>query len=112
MTFTFLFATGIENSCPTINQGRVRVDEMEKCGHYAQWSRDFDLVEEMGIRFVRYGPPIHRTWLAQGKYNWTFTDLTYQDLRRRNLVPITDLCHFGVPDWVGNFQNDNFPTLF
>jgi hypothetical protein len=26
---TFLFATRIENSCPTINGGRTRIDEME-----------------------------------------------------------------------------------
>ncbi len=48
----FMFATGIENSYPTIQQGRVRVDEMEKCGHYDLWRRDFDLVQEMGIRFL------------------------------------------------------------
>jgi beta-glucosidase len=23
-----------------------------------------------------------------------------------------DLCHFGVPDWIGNFQNRDFPELF
>ncbi len=23
-----------------------------------------------------------------------------------------DLCHFGVPDWIGNFQNSDFPELF
>jgi beta-glucosidase len=23
-----------------------------------------------------------------------------------------DLCHFGVPDWIGNFQNPDFPRLF
>ena len=34
MAFPFLFATGIENSNPTIDHGRVRVDELEKCGHY------------------------------------------------------------------------------
>ncbi len=50
-----MFATGIENSIPKIKGGRVRVDQMDSCGHYAQWSRDFDLVEEMGIRFLRYG---------------------------------------------------------
>jgi beta-glucosidase/6-phospho-beta-glucosidase/beta-galactosidase len=22
------------------------------------------------------------------------------------------LCHFGVPDWLGDFQNPDFPTLF
>jgi hypothetical protein len=25
-------------------------------------------------------------------------------LKRQNIVPIVDLCHFGVPDWLGNFQ--------
>jgi beta-glucosidase/6-phospho-beta-glucosidase/beta-galactosidase len=25
------------------------------------------------------------------------------------IVPIVDLCHFGVPDWIGNFQNPEFP---
>jgi beta-glucosidase len=112
MTPNFLFATGIENSYPTIQNGRHRVDEMEKCGHYDQWHTDFDLVEELDIHFLRYGPPIHRTWLGPGKYDWSFTDATFQDLHRRDIVPITDLCHFGVPDWIGNFQNSDFPALF
>ena len=34
MFTNFMFATGIENSIPTINNGRTRIDEMEKCGHY------------------------------------------------------------------------------
>ncbi|MEJ7667002.1 MAG: family 1 glycosylhydrolase [Hymenobacter sp.] len=33
-------------------------------------------------------------------------------MRRRNIMPIVDLCHFGVPDWLGNFQNPDFPALF
>lgn len=107
-----MFATGIENSYPTIQGGRTRVDEMESCGHYDLWKRDFDLVEEMGLSFLRYGPPIHRTWLAPGRYDWSFSDATFGDLKRRDIVPIVDLCHFGVPDWVGNFQNADFPALF
>ena len=112
MVSQFLFATGIENSNPTIQGGSVRQDELEKCGHYRQWRTDFDLVEELGIRFLRYGPPLYKTFLGQGKYDWSFADETFQDLRRRNIVPIVDLCHFGVPDWIGNFQNPDFPTLF
>ncbi|TGE09816.1 family 1 glycosylhydrolase [Hymenobacter fodinae] len=108
----FIFATGIENSYPTIQNGRVRMDEMEKCGHYKFWQKDFDLVEELGICFLRYGPPIHTTWLGAGKYDWSFADETFRDLYRRNIAPIVDLCHFGVPDWVGNFQNPDFPELF
>jgi beta-glucosidase len=109
---TFMFATGIENSYPTIEGGKVRVDEMESCRHYQRWKDDFDLVEDLGIRFLRYGPPLHRVWLGDGKYDWEFCDQVYADLKRRNILPITDLCHFGLPDWLGNFQNPDFPELF
>ncbi|RZK97220.1 MAG: glycoside hydrolase family 1 protein, partial [Hymenobacter sp.] len=112
MDSQFLFATGIENSNPTIQNGRLRVDELEKCKHYQFWQKDFDLVQELGIRFLRYGPPIHTTWLGVDKYDWSFADATFQDLKRRNIMPIVDLCHFGVPDWLGNFQNLEFSTLF
>lgn len=108
----FIFATGIENSIPTIDGGKVRMDEMEKCGHYRYWHTDFDLVQEMGLCVLRYGPPLHRTFLGVDRYDWSFADETFRDLRRRDLVPIVDLCHFGVPDWIGNFQNPDFPALF
>jgi beta-glucosidase/6-phospho-beta-glucosidase/beta-galactosidase len=107
-----MFATGIENSYPTIDGGRVRQDQMESCGHYEKWKLDFDLVQEMGIEFLRYGPPIHRTWLGDGRYDWEFSDLAFGDLQRRNINPIVDLCHFGVPDFIGDFQNPDFPRLF
>jgi beta-glucosidase/6-phospho-beta-glucosidase/beta-galactosidase len=107
-----MFATGIENSAPTIGGGRVRVDEMEKCGHYQHWRRDFELVQDMGITFLRYGPPIHRTFLGPDRYDWSFADATFADLHAKDIVPIVDLCHFGVPDWIGNFQNPEFPKLF
>jgi beta-glucosidase/6-phospho-beta-glucosidase/beta-galactosidase len=108
----FMFATGIENSYPTIDGGRVRVDEMAKCGHYEKWRTDFDCVQELGIQVLRYGPPLHRTWLGPGRHDWEFTDLAFAELLRRDITPIVDLCHFGVPDWIGNFQNPDFPTLF
>ena len=40
-----MFATGIENSIPKIKGGRVRVDQMEACGHYRYWRKDFELVQ-------------------------------------------------------------------
>jgi len=107
-----MFATGIENSYPTINGGKTRVDEMERCRHYDLWRTDFGKVCELGIRFLRYGPPIHRTWLGKDRYDWSFAEATYGELMARDLIPITDLCHFGVPDWIGNFQNPEFPELF
>ncbi len=107
-----MFATGIENSYPTIRGGRERVDEMEKCGHYDHWQRDFDCVEELGIHFLRYGPPLHRTFLGEGHYDWAFCDAVMGDLHRRQILPIVDLCHFGLPDWLENFQNPRFPDCF
>lgn len=33
-------------------------------------------------------------------------------MRRLGITPIVDLCHFGVPDWIGDFQNKEWPELF
>lgn len=107
-----MFCTGIENSAPTIDGGRTRMDEMESCDHYRRWAEDFSLVKDLGCDFLRYGPPLHRTYLGPGRCDWTFADMTLAELMRLDIVPIADLCHFGVPDWIGNFQNPDFPELF
>jgi beta-glucosidase/6-phospho-beta-glucosidase/beta-galactosidase len=109
-----MFATGIENSYPTIQwQGKtVRRDGMEMSGHYQRWSEDFQLVKEMGIRFLRYGPPLYRTHVSAHRCDWEFADQTFNRLRQLGIHPIVDLCHFGVPDWAGNFQNQDYPELF
>ena len=111
----FMFATGIENSYPTIllPNGQVkRVDELEKTNHYTLWKRDFELTLEMGIEFLRYGPPYYKTHLGPDKYDWEFSDLTFTALREMGITPIVDLCHFGVPDWIGGFANPDFPHQF
>ncbi len=111
----FMFATGIENSYPTIllpNGTVKRVDEMEKTDHYNQWQTDFELCASLDINYLRYGPPYYKTHLAPGKYDWAFADKTFARLKELNITPIVDLCHFGVPDWIGDFQNPDFPRLF
>jgi beta-glucosidase/6-phospho-beta-glucosidase/beta-galactosidase len=111
----FMFSTGIENSYPTIRlpNGHIkRVDEMAKTGHYAHWETDFRLVTELGIEFLRYGPPYFSTHTAPGQFDWAFADATFNKLRNLGITPIVDLCHFGVPDWLGNFQNPEFPFFF
>lgn len=111
----FMFTTGIENSYPTIelpDGQRKRVDEMEKTDHYRQWKKDFSLLHDLGIEFLRYGPPYYSTHVAPGCYDWHFTDETFNALKEMNITPIVDLCHFGVPDWIENFQNPEFPYYF
>lgn len=110
-----MFATGIENSYPTIvlpNGKKKRIDEMEKCFHYKYWEKDFELVKDLGIEFLRYGPPYYKVHLAPGKFDWEFTEQTFKRLKELEINPIVDLCHFGVPDWIGDFQNPDFPAYF
>jgi beta-glucosidase/6-phospho-beta-glucosidase/beta-galactosidase len=85
---------------------------MAECGHYQHWRTDFALTAQMGIRFLRYGPPLYTAFVGPGRYDWEFADATFGELRRLDIVPIADLCHFGLPDWIGNFQNPDFPRLF
>ena len=111
----FMFATGIENSYPVIelpDGKRKRVDEMEKCGHYARWRDDFRLVRETGIDSLRFGPPYYRTHAGPGRYDWAFADEAFAALDEQGTTVIVDLCHFGVPDWAGDFQNPDWPLLF
>jgi beta-glucosidase/6-phospho-beta-glucosidase/beta-galactosidase len=111
----FMFSTGIENSYPTIvlpDGSKFRVDEMEKTGHYKNWETDFQLVKELDIEYLRYGPPYYSTHISPGKYNWDFADKTFNKLKELKITPIVDLCHFGVPDWLENFQNPDLPGYF
>jgi beta-glucosidase/6-phospho-beta-glucosidase/beta-galactosidase len=106
-----LFCTGIENSYPTLPDGR-RIDQMDKCGHYARWEEDFGLVREQGLQALRYGPPYYRTHAGPGRFDWSYADEPMQRLRDLRIEVIADLCHFGVPSWLHGFQDEAFPVLF
>ncbi len=110
----FMFATGIENSYPTIEwQGKtLRQDEFAKTKHYERWRDDFRLLKELDIEYLRYGPPYFSAHTGPGKFDWSFTDETFRALHEQRVTPIVDLCHFGVPGWIGNFQNPDWPRLF
>lgn len=110
---TFMFSTGIECSYPTIQQGRHRVDELATTDHYTRWQEDLQLTHEMGIRYLRYGVPYHLANPARGVYDWAFMDTVLAEMRRLDIEPLIDLCHFGMPDWLGNsFQNPEFAEAF
>ncbi len=108
----FMFATGIECSYPTIGNGSIRRDLLDECGHYTHWREDFRLVKELGLKVLRYGLPYHRVHLGPGRFDWDFADDVMGELRRLEITPILDLLHFGVPTWLGNFQNPELPTHF
>jgi len=108
----FMFATGVECSYPTIDNGRIRRDQLDECGHYDRWREDLGLIKDLGLKVVRYGLPYYKTHLAPGKYDWSFADDAMREIQRLGLIPILDLLHFGVPDWLGNFQNPELPIHF
>jgi beta-glucosidase/6-phospho-beta-glucosidase/beta-galactosidase len=105
----FIFASGIECSYPTIEGGRWRHDQMEVNGHYRHWARDFELAREIGVSHLRYGPPLHLIFRGRGNYDWSFTDQVIPAMRDMGIEAIVDLCHFGLPDWLDNFQNPEMP---
>ncbi|SCZ05830.1 family 1 glycosylhydrolase [Microvirga guangxiensis] len=105
----FMFATGIECSYPTLEGGRWRMDQMAACGHYRHWRTDLQLVRDLGLRYLRYGPPLHLIHHSLGHYDWAFLDEVATEMRQLGIVPIMDLCHFGLPDWLQNFQNPEVP---
>ncbi len=107
----FALCTGIECSTPTI-EGGLRMDELEKTGHYQRFDQDIRMVSELGLRFLRYGIPFHQVCGIPGAYDWHFTDQAMESCRRHGIVPIVDLMHFGVPDWLRNFQNPAIADVF
>jgi beta-glucosidase/6-phospho-beta-glucosidase/beta-galactosidase len=110
-TLRFMFAVGIECSCPLI-AGNQRVDQLRDTGHYEMWQTDLRLVRELGLRYLRYGPPIYRIFKGRGEYDWSSLDPVMAEMRRLGVIPIIDLVHFGLPDWLGNFQNHEWPDYF
>lgn len=110
-----MFATGFECSYPIISGPDgydLRVDEYDKTHHYQNWRHDFQLVKDLGIRFLRYGLPYYKVNPRRGVYHWDFIDETFNTLRQMGITPIADLCHFGLPDWLESFQNPDFPHAF
>jgi len=108
----FMFATGIECSYPTINGGRTRRDQLAECGHYERWREDLGLVQALGLKVLRYGLPYYAINRSEGQYDWSFADEAMEEIRRLGITPILDLLHFGVPDWLGDFQNPELPGHF
>ncbi|GAB3765765.1 family 1 glycosylhydrolase [Spirosoma pomorum] len=108
----FMFATGIECSYPTIENGKVRRDQLRECGHYDRYKEDLGLVKELGLNVLRYGLPYYSIHQGPGKFDWSFADEAMAEIKRLKITPILDLMHFGVPDWVGDFQNPDLPVLF
>lgn len=96
----FVVACGEEASDPVVTHaGRdVRVDELASSGHLLRQDADLADVAGLGVTLWRYGMPWRSTELEPGRFDWTLWDRALEACERHGLVPIVDLCHFGLPD--------------
>ena len=46
---------------------------------------DFALVRELGLEYLRYGPPYYSTHKGPGSYDWSFADETFTE----KLMPVS-----------------------
>ena len=109
---TFLWATGIEDTfIPHARPGLRALDEYELTQHYKLWKRDFDLVPETGVKFIRWGIPWYRVQPAPDRWDWEWTDKALDYLVNvKGVTPVLDLMHYGTPLWLENsFINSSYP---
>ncbi|WP_426573462.1 family 1 glycosylhydrolase [Aquihabitans sp. McL0605] len=101
----FAVSCGEEGSDPLVlHEGRtVRVDEYRASGHLEHLDRDLADVAALGVQVWRYGMPWRLAEPAPGVYDWALWDRALDACRRHDLIPVIDLCHFGLPDHYGGF---------
>jgi beta-glucosidase/6-phospho-beta-glucosidase/beta-galactosidase len=96
----FAVACGEEASDPTVlhDGSVVRVDELAASAHLQHQDADLAAVRDPGVRLWRYGMPWRLVEPQPGQYDWRLWDRALEACDRHGLVPIIDLCHFGLPD--------------
>lgn len=101
----FAVACGEEASDPLVvhDGALVRVDELAASGHLARQDEDLGDVAGLGVRLWRYGMPWRLVEREPGSYDWSLWDRALAACERHHLVPIVDLCHFGLPDHEAGF---------
>ena len=75
-------------------------------GRTSSWSRSWASSSCATAR-----PTTAPTWARAGTTG-TSPTRPWRRCASCGIVPIVDLCHFGVPDWLGNFQNPDLPAHF
>ena len=110
--FSFMFATGIENSIPTIRTAASAWTRWRSAATTSTGARTSIWCRTSASGSCATARRSTRPGSATATTTGPSPTRLCDDLKRRDIVPIADLCHFGVPDWIGNFQNPDFPELF
>ncbi len=113
-----IFLTGIEGSDPMVD-GVRRNQFREAHNFYATYRSRLANIRNLGLRWVRFGPPYSQTHLGVNRYDWELADAVMNTCQELGITVMADLLHFGLPDWLHEgsgqapyFQNPAFPALF
>ncbi|HEV2861462.1 MAG TPA: hypothetical protein VGX48_10680 [Pyrinomonadaceae bacterium] len=102
--FPTFFLSGFE--CSTfLWKDRKRRDLVEETGHRRHAMEDYRILRDLGIAVSREGIP----WPMvdkRGEYDFSPIEPMIEAMRRAQVIPIWDLCHYGYPDDVDPFAED------
>lgn len=113
-----IFLTGIENADPFV-EGTRRNQLQEAHDFYVNYEKRLERIKELGINWLRFGPPYSTAHLSKDQYDFSFTDKVIKKCEELEIELVADLLHFGLPDWLHHqdpdapyFQNLYFPVEF
>jgi beta-glucosidase/6-phospho-beta-glucosidase/beta-galactosidase len=108
--FPTFFISGFE--CSTFlwkDQGRRNLVAETQHDKYAR--QDYQILSEIGIAVAREGIP----WALvdkKGKYDFSCIDPMIEAINEFKIMPIWDLCHYGYPDDLDPFLEEEFTRRF
>jgi beta-glucosidase/6-phospho-beta-glucosidase/beta-galactosidase len=113
-----IFLTGIESSDPWV-EGKRRSQLKEAHNFHQYYEKRLENIRNLGITWLRFGPPYSETHTAKASYDFSLTDNIVQKCEELGIELMIDLLHFGLPEWLHAhrpkepfFQNPDFPFEF
>ncbi len=113
-----IFLTGIEGSDPNVD-GVRRNQLLEAHDFYTNYETRLTQIRNLGITWLRFGPPYSQVHLGPNHYDFEFIDKVIKKCDELGIMLMADLLHFGLPDWMHErnkaepyFQNPEFPKYF
>ncbi len=113
-----IFLTGIEGSDPAVD-GVRRNQLLEAHDFYSHYQERLEKIADLGITWLRFGPPYSQVHLGRDQYDFSFVDKVLKSCQELGITVFADLLHFGLPDWLHEeqhetpyFQNSYFPAEF
>ncbi|MDQ3076867.1 MAG: family 1 glycosylhydrolase [bacterium] len=113
-----IFLTGIESSDPWVSNNR-RNQLVEAHNFHEHWEKRIENIYDLGIRWLRFGPPYSQTHVGKDVYDFSLTEKVLAKCKELGIEVMVDLLHFGLPEWLHEnnphetfFQNNGFPIEY